>query len=117
MAAHKRCETDAVGRVVVAGEVGDGVGQVGSCGDVGEDGHRHLGKPDHPPEVLEHLEQDQERQARAALPCLLPREGAFGRLRRECLQLGWPRLDGQPRVGGVGDDRHGAWSGLRGSKG
>ena len=57
---------------------------------MGKDGGRHVGKPDDTPEVLERLEQDQERQARAGLPCLLPREGALGRLRRERLQLGRP---------------------------
>lgn len=117
MAAHKHCEADAIGRVVVAGEVGDGGGQVGGCGDVGKDRRRHISKPDHPPEVLEHLEQHQERQARAGLARPLPRESDFGRPWRERLQFGRPWLGGQPRVGSVGNDWHGAGSGQRGSKG
>ena len=111
--AHKRCEADAIGRVVVAGKAGNGVGQAGRGGNVGEDRHRHIGKPDDAPEMLERLEQDQERQARAGLARPLPRESDLGRPRRERLQLDRPWLGGQPRVGGVGDDRHGARSRLR----
>ena len=111
--AHKRCEADAVGRVVVAGKVGNGVGQSGRGGDVGEDRRRHVGKPDDAPEMLERLEQDQERQARAGLARPLPREGNLGRPRRERFQFDWPWLGGQPRVGSVGDDRHGARLRLR----
>ncbi len=113
IAAHKRCEADAIGRVVVAGEVGEGVGQAGRYGDVGEDRRRHVGELDDAPEVLKRLEQDQERQAGAGLERPLPDEGDLGRSRRERLQLGRLWLGGEPRIGGVGGDRHGAWSGLR----
>jgi hypothetical protein len=81
------------------------------------DRRRHVGKPDDASEVLERFEQDQERQARAGLARPLPREGDFGCHRRERLQLGRPWLDGQPRVGGIGDDRHGVGLGLRGGRG
>lgn len=95
------------------GKTGNGVGQAGRGGDVGEDRRRHIGKPDDAPEMLERLEQDQERQARAGLARPLPREGDLCRPRRERFQLDWPWLGGQPRVGGVGDDRHGARLRLR----
>ena len=77
------------------------------------DRRRHIGKPDDAPEMLERLEQDQERQARAGLARPLPRESDLGRPRRERFQLDRPWLGGQPRVGGVCDDRHGARSRLR----
>ena len=111
--AHKRCEADAVGRVVVAGKVWNGIGQAGRGGDMGEDRRRHIGKPDDAPEMLERLEQDQKRQARAGLARPLPRENDLGRPRRERFQLDRPWLGGQPRVGNVSDDRHGARSRLR----
>ena len=104
--AHQGHKPDAVAGVVVAGHLSFGASQAGGCGDVGDKGRGHVGEADGVAEALERLEQHQQREARAGLARALPREGEFSRLRRERLQLGRPRLGGQARVGGVGDDRH-----------
>lgn len=107
IAAHQSREADAVGGVAVAGELARVARQFGCRRDVVDDPPRHVGQTDDAAEVLERLEQDQERQARAGLARPLPREGKLRRLRRERFRLGQGRLCWQARVGGVGNDRHG----------
>lgn len=106
-AAHQGHEANAVAGVVVASQLGCGASQAGRRGDMRNKDRVHVGKADGVAEALERLEQHQQREARAGLARALPREGKFGRFRRERLQLGRLRLGGQARVGGVGDDRHG----------
>ena len=101
-AAHERREADAVGAVAVAGKFARVARQSCNRGDVVDDLRRHIDEADDAAEVLECLEQDQQCQTRAGVARLLPREGELGRLRRERLQLGRPRLGGQARVGSVG---------------
>ena len=73
---------------------------------MGDEDRRYVGEADGVAEALECLEQDQQREPWAGLARALPREGEFGRLWREHLQLGRARLGRQTRISRVGDDGH-----------
>jgi hypothetical protein len=76
VAAHEGREPDTVAGGVVAGDLGNGIGQSSCRSNVVDDCARHGGDAHDVAEALEALEQDQQRQARPGPARPLPRRRA-----------------------------------------